>query len=393
MSEPGPFRSATSSPPGQRSSDTRKNGRIERIDVRRLQVPLARPYRLAFGPVTHYDTIIVDVTGDGGEHGFGEATLLTGYTGETIENSYPLACEVAAGLQVAAHADAAARMIALGARAPFVATAFHTALDMASGHALLSPPQTLRVPVLGLLQGSDEAEWRDAFEELVAEGYETVKVKVGFDVADDVRALHTMQSIVAGRARIRVDANQGYTAAEAVRFIRDTDPAGIELFEQPCTAGDWEAHRQAVAAAAQTGLPLMLDESIYAMDDIERAAREHACAYVKLKLMKFVGIDALVRAIERIGALGMTAVLGNGVACDVSCWMEALVAARWIDNAGEMNGFLKARRMLFRAPLALERGAIVIPPGAPELDADALAFHTREHASFHRGDARCRARS
>src|SRR4029077_13343460 len=106
---------------------------------------------------------------------------------------------------------------------------------------------------------------------------------------------------------------------------------------------------------------------------------EHACAYVKVKLMKFVGIDALAAGIERIRALGMKPVLGNGVACDVSCWMEACVAARSIDNAGEMNGFLKVRRMLFAKPLRFERGAIMLDPGAPTLDPDALAAYTRDH--------------
>ena len=72
----------------------------------------------------------------------------------------------------------------------------------------------------------------------------------------------------------------------------------------------------------------MLDESIYDIADIERAAAEHACAFVKVKLMKFVGLDALAAAIERIRALGMQPVLGNGVACDISCWMEACVAHR-----------------------------------------------------------------
>ena len=58
--------------------------KIEHVDIWRLEIPLTTPYRLAFGPITHYDTIIVDIIGDDGERGFGEATLLTGYTDETI---------------------------------------------------------------------------------------------------------------------------------------------------------------------------------------------------------------------------------------------------------------------------------------------------------------------
>ncbi len=73
----------------------------------------------------------------------------------------------------------------------------------------------------------------------------------------------------------------------------------------------------------------------------------------------------------------MEPVLGNGVAGDVGCWMEACVARRYITNAGEMNGFLKTRGRLLRAPLPFEKGTIALAPGfAPVIDPQALARHT-----------------
>ena len=35
---------------------------IESINLYRLELPLKVPYKLAFGPVTHFDTLIVSVT-------------------------------------------------------------------------------------------------------------------------------------------------------------------------------------------------------------------------------------------------------------------------------------------------------------------------------------------
>jgi L-alanine-DL-glutamate epimerase-like enolase superfamily enzyme len=367
--------------------------RLEHIDVIRLAIPLETPYRLAFGPVTHYDTVLVEVEGTGGETGCGEATLLTGYTDETIDEGYALAREVARDLVGVESAAACARLAALGTRAPFIATAFQTALDVAALHPLLAPRAGSRVPILGLLQGHDHADLVDAFERLVAGGHRTIKIKVGFDVADDIAFVRRVQAIVRQRVPIRVDANQGYTAAQAARFIAATDPAGIELFEQPCAARDWDAHRVAVGEARRTGLALMLDESIYGLSDIERAARERACRFVKVKLMKFVGVDALVAAIARIRALGMTPVLGNGVASDLACWMEACVAAQCIDNAGEMNGFLKARTRIFDHPLAFDRGDIVLDTAAPRLDALTAAPFVVDRERFGNARIACHARS
>lgn len=117
----------------------------------------------------------------------------------------------------------------------------------------------------------------------------------------------------------------------------------------------------------------MLDESIYGIADIEKAASLECAQFIKVKLMKFGTRAALVAAIARIRELGMQPVLGNGVACDLGCWLEACIAARHIDNAGEMNGFLKIEAALLEPRLGFESGAIRRDPGyVPRLAADTV---------------------
>ena len=103
----------------------------------------------------------------------------------------------------------------------------------------------------------------------------------------------------------------------------------------------------------------------------------------RAKLKKIGGLTMLEDALERIRVLGMTPVLGDGVSMDIGCWMEACVAARSITNAGEMNGFLKAREQLFSRPLGFEDGAIVLPAGYwPEVDRRVLAAHVEKSERF-----------
>jgi hypothetical protein len=53
--------------------------------------------------------------------------------------------------------------------------------------------------------------------------------------------------------------------------------------------------------------------------------------------------------------------------------MEGCIAARHIDNAGEMNGFLKAAAPLLATGLAFRDGALWLDPDfAPRLDAGAV---------------------
>jgi L-alanine-DL-glutamate epimerase-like enolase superfamily enzyme len=69
---------------------------IEKLQLHRLSIPLTTPYKLAFGPVIAFDTIIARVLGADGREGFGEATILTGYTSETINRAWRIAGELAA---------------------------------------------------------------------------------------------------------------------------------------------------------------------------------------------------------------------------------------------------------------------------------------------------------
>jgi L-alanine-DL-glutamate epimerase-like enolase superfamily enzyme len=330
-----------------------------------LRVPLHEPYRLSFGAIEWFDTLVVALRDRTGNEGYGEATVLTGYTDETIEESWQVACTTARDLALDMQ-PAEQRLAALAATHPFTATAFRTAFEMLGESDWLTVTRPAAVPLVGLLHARDEEAIAQELEALLASGFRTIKVKVGFEVSHDTALVRTVQRLAAGRVRIRIDANQGYTAEQATTFVRALEPDGIELFEQPCAAGDWPSHMK---VARMSHLPLMLDESIYGIEDIERAAAQQAAAYIKVKLMKMTTLAALVASIDRIRALGMKPVLGNGVACDLGCWMEACVAARCIDNAGEMNGYLKARSPLLNCPLEFRQGAIQLQPDfRPALD-------------------------
>lgn len=326
--------------------------------------------------------MLVRITLDTGATGWGEATLLTGYTDETIGGTWAKIAEM-----MASEPALLGRWLdALDASHPFLTTALRTAAEMASGSRLLAVGGTdaapVRVPILGLLQGDSAKRIEEEVEHLIDSGYTTVKLKVGFDAVRDARNVAAAQRALGGRARLRLDANQGFSAADACTFVERVDPEGIELFEQPCAAGDWSAHMTVVRIARERGLALMLDESIYSLREIERAAALQAAEFIKVKLMKFNSLARLDAAIARIGELGMTAVLGNGVANELGCWMEACIAARRIGTAGEMNGFLKPRDRLFVRPLRFRGGAIeLVGREPPQIDTDLLARLSLAHVS------------
>lgn len=338
--------------------------KIAEIRLQRLSLPLTVPYKLSFGPVTAFDTVLAHVTDDDGRTGVGEATILTGYTPETIDGCWRAMQRIAAEMTGVSLDQAKAVALTRHHDAPFSVTALVTAVEMMEGHPILTEAAGADVPLLAILSATDEAGIEAEVARHAADGYKTIKVKIGWNVDDDLKRTAFIQSVLPDGVSIRIDGNQGYSRDDGIKYARTVSPEKVELLEQPCHMDDWDA---AEAVAAVSNVPVMLDESIYGEAEIHRAADLGSVSYVKLKLMKAGSLDALDAQLRLIRDLGMKPVLGNGVAADPGCWMEACVAHRLIDNAGEMNGFLKPRQAIFSAPMTVTGGCVRVPDAMPDL--------------------------
>ena len=339
---------------------------LESITLHRIELPLRVPYKLAFGPVTHFDTLIVNVTDTNGNQGFGEATILTGYTHETISASWDLIQELAQKLVVQSE-DANQQLLDhYIVSDPFTVTALASAIELANHKSKFLNQSIASIPILGVVNAEALEDLELEIESLLSSGFKTLKVKVGFDVDKDSFKVKNVQKVLRERAKIRLDGNQGYTRTEAIRFIAQLNPSGIELFEQPCHADDWDS---TLAISKIANVPMMLDESIYGLEDIRRAADLNIATYIKVKLMKFGSFKNLINALTLISNLGMKPILGNGVAGEIGCWMEALAARTHITNAGEMNGFMKPISSILQNPLQFKDGCISLEPSyLPKID-------------------------
>ncbi len=144
-------------------------------------------------------------------------------------------------------------------------------------------------------------------------GYPIIKVKLGPD--DPESAIAAIRS--ATNARLRVDANAGWTPQQALDLIPRLEKYDLEFIEQPLPAGDVESYRWLHAGLRQKGVKLGIfaDESVKTAADVARYAG--AIDGVVVKLMKTGGIREALRTIHTARALGMDIML--------SCMVESSV--------------------------------------------------------------------
>jgi L-alanine-DL-glutamate epimerase-like enolase superfamily enzyme len=97
-----------------------------------------------------------------------------------------------------------------------------------------------------------------------------------------------VREVVGRDIELRFDANQGYSVEEAVAFVESTRSVGIELFEQPTPATDFDVLGRVTRSV---DLPVVADESLLTLRDAFRLARGEVADMVNVKLVKVGGIS------------------------------------------------------------------------------------------------------
>lgn len=84
-----------------------------------------------------------------------------------------------------------------------------------------------------------------------AAGFHAAKIKIGFNVDDDLAILRAVRKEVGPQMRLMVDANHGYDALEAISFGQRAAELGIDWFEEPVVPEQLAAYR-----AVRAGQPI-----------------------------------------------------------------------------------------------------------------------------------------
>lgn len=355
--------------------------KIERIELHKVVLPLTTPYYLSYYTFETFEPIYIGVWGSDGSAGWGEAQITPGASKETREGGWKFLSEYGEKLVGMDSGEAKARVFQDRLKSRVAATGLLTAIEMLEGSPFLKLAQDRHFPLLTAFNSKDPDGIRKEAQQRIAQGFRTVKIKVGEDPDADLARVRAIQDAIAGRATIRLDANCGFTREAGCRFGSQLNPQGIEHFEQPCKSDAWEDN---AAVARESTVPLMLDESISTIQDIERAGTIQNVGSCKVKLKRFGTLEKLKDALDRIKGLGMRAIIGDGTSSDVGNWMEACVAqTAGVDAAGEYNGFLKTKVRVLKNPLPFDRGGINLKAGYwPEIDWEVLTKHGLDSKSF-----------
>ena len=139
-------------------------------------------------------------------------------------------------------------------------------------------------------------------DKMSAHPWPIYKIKLG--TPEDIKIMRAIREKTT--ARIRVDANAGWSLTEALHLIDELKNLDVELIEQPLPIDDWEGMK---VLYDKNILPLIADEACVTENDLEKCAGHfHG---INIKLTKCGGITPARRMIRKALGLGLKVMIGS----------------------------------------------------------------------------------
>jgi L-alanine-DL-glutamate epimerase-like enolase superfamily enzyme len=286
--------------------------------------------------VDRTSVILAEVISESGIIGWGEGTAIPAVSGETPESieaalrgplsavimqreftsiedfSETINCAIAGNPGAKAALDIAAYDI------------FARELDVPLYRALGGAGLDIETGItIGL---GDVAEMEALAVQRVKQGFTCLKLKAGRSARRDLEVARAVRSAVGPDINLRLDANQGWSAKEAVSVIRAMENEGldIELIEQPVRADDIEGLRFVCSRVLTS---IVADESVITPADALEICAKRAADVLNVKIQKNGGVGNVLRMVAVAEAAGMKCMIGCALETTVSITAAASIAA------------------------------------------------------------------
>lgn len=172
-------------------------------------------------------------------------------------------------------------------------------------HQLFGTCRT-RVPVYasaGLWLSSSRDELCEEARGFVQQGFKAMKMRLGSsDWREDVSRAEAIRAIIGPDITLMADANQGLTAAQALRLGRALVPVDLAWFEEPVPTWDDQA---AAMLVRKLDTPIASAETEYTAVGIRRMVEHGAATVFMPDLQRMGGYTEMMKVARYLGAMDL----------------------------------------------------------------------------------------
>jgi O-succinylbenzoate synthase len=370
---------------------------LRQVELRRIGLPLVRPFRTSFGSQTERDILLVRVeladASGGVVEGWGECCALAepSYSPEYVDGAQHVIVHHLLPrlfdtdrLDVAAVAPALARLHGHPMAKGALEMAILDAQLRSEGRSFadyLGATRT-RIPSgvsIGIHDTIDDL--LAAVEGYVDDGYVRFKLKI--EPGSDIDQVAAVRNLLGPETPLQVDANTAYARTDG-EHLRRLDEFDLLLIEQPLAEEDIVGHAR---LAAEVDTPICLDESLVSAATTADAIELGACEIANIKPGRVGGYLEAVRihdlCLDRHIPVWCGGMLETGIGRAANAALAALPGFTLPGDISASTRFYA--RDIVTEPIVVVDGHVTVPTGTGlgfELDQaflDEVTTHTEMH--------------
>jgi muconate cycloisomerase len=216
--------------------------------------------------------------------------------------------------------------------------------------------------------------------QFVQYGLRCLKIKIGLDPKEDIERVRVVREAVGPDIKLRIDGNQGYDRASALKVSLAVEEFDLQWIEQPLP--DWDLEGLAMLADA-VHTPIAVDESLYTLHDVYKIAKAKAADVINIKVSKCGGITNSLKIACAAESVGIPCFLGGcietGVGTAAALHFGAcspnLVPGLEIAGSGPFTDDI------ITGPFVAEHGVVHLPEGpglGVTVNEEKLRFYSRK---------------
>lgn len=195
-------------------------------------------------------------------------------------------------------------------------------------------------------------------------GFHGVKIKVGFDLAQDIKIVRAVRQEVGKDFIVMTDANQGYDVEVALRAWEGFAESGVFWLEEPLFVEDIEGHAR---LREQGKIPIAVGENLQTRYAFENFVVRGAVDFLQPDVARAGGITEVLKIAGLAAARKVPISFhtwGDAVALAASVHLSAAIPECIVMELDYTYNPLRAE--LLREPLELRNGYLC-PPDGPGL--------------------------
>ena len=298
--------------------------KVESFEIRLMKIPLVKPFVTSLRRVEFVESIVIIIKTDSGLVGYGESVPTKEITGDTkerildalkviknnlLEKNFNNFKDILNIVHNSIDKNSSAKSAVEIAIYDIASKRENLPLYKFLGGSFNTIETSVTVSL-----GSIESMVKEV-EGLQREEIYSFKIKLGGDIEEDLLRFSAIQRVLDPSAKLKLDANQGWSVEETLYFLKKMKGVKVELLEQPIKADDIEGLSY---IRKNSKVKIMADESVFSLEDVKKVVALGAADIINIKLDKCGGISKALEIIEFCKR--------SGVECMMGCMLEGSIS-------------------------------------------------------------------